>query len=127
MIAEGKKDDTGKLRYDLLDPDFMAEMAKNMTVGANRYGDRNWEAGMKWGRIFRALLSHAWRFWRGEIYDEDGWHHMAAVAFCAQALFIYSTRKIGEDDRAIWNRKADRNEPADGPLSEGGAQAPGRG
>ena len=56
---------------------------------------------MKWGRVFAAMLRHAWAFWRGESHDPvDGQHHLASVAWCAAALYEYERRKIGEDDRA---------------------------
>jgi len=97
---EGVKFDGGKARYDLIPPDSLHELAKLYTMGAEKYGDRNWEKGMKWGRIFRAMMGHGWAFWRGERFDpDDGQHHLASVAWCALALMSYDMREIGEDDR----------------------------
>lgn len=63
-------------------------------------GERNWERGMKWGRVFGSLMRHCWAFWRGETYDEDtGSHHMIAAMWNCAALFTYDEREIGEDDR----------------------------
>jgi len=96
----GVKYDEGKARYDLIPGDSLHELAKLYTMGAAKYGDRNWEKGMKWGRIFRAMVGHAWSFWRGERFDpDDGQHHLASVAWCALALMSYDMREIGDDDR----------------------------
>lgn len=98
----GVKNDAGQPRYDLFPPEAIMALAELYETGARKYDDRNWEKGMRWGRIFRALMSHAWKFWRGETYDPvDGQHHMIAVAWNAIALFTYDIRKIGQDDRAI--------------------------
>lgn len=96
----GIKHDSGKLRYDLIPLVPLDELARAYTVGAAKYGDRNYLGGMRWGRVFRALLSHAWAWWRGEIYDkDDGQHHLASVAWCAFTLIEYETARIGDDDR----------------------------
>lgn len=104
-MSEGRKDDGGKLRYDLIPADALDELARVYTIGANKYADRNWERGMKWGRIFGALMRHSWAFWRGERSDPtDGQHHMASVAWCALALLAFDMRAAGEDDREITER-----------------------
>lgn len=98
--AQGRKDDTGKLRYDLIPPNPLAELARVYTIGANKYDDRNWEKGIKWGRIFGAMMRHAWAYWRGERDDpKDGQHHLASVAWCAFALMEYEKTHPEMDDR----------------------------
>lgn len=100
--TEGLRFDAGKPRYDLLPPEAMDALAMHFAVGARKYADRNWEKGMSWGRCFASLMRHAWKWARGEEYDEEtGSHHMICVAWNAFALFIYFTRGIGTDDRAI--------------------------
>ncbi len=96
----GRKDDAGKARYDLIPADALEEVARVYTMGAEKYGDRNWERGMKRGRIFAAMMRHAWAWWRGEIHDPvDGQHHLASVVWCGLSLIAYDLRGIGEDDR----------------------------
>ncbi len=96
----GKRYDAGKLRWDLVPPEF-EEVVRVYTVGAQKYADRNWEKGMSWGRCFGSLCRHTWAFWRGEDYDkETGCHHMAMAAWNAIALLTYSLRKVGVDDRS---------------------------
>lgn len=97
-----RKDDQAKARYDLIPPDALDELARVFTTGAAKYGDRNWEGGLVFGRVFAALMRHAWAFWRGEDRDhEDGQHHLASVAWCALVLIAYQNRGLGHlDDRA---------------------------
>lgn len=92
--------DAGKLRYDLIPPDALRELARVYTVGAQKYGDRNWEKGMSWGRAFGSLMRHLWDwFWGVEADDEDGLHPLAHGAFRVFQLLAYSLRGIGTDDR----------------------------
>lgn len=102
-MSEGRKDDGGKLRFDLLPPDALIELARVYTAGANNpsYGPRNWETGITYGRIFAALQRHSWAFWQGEENDlDDGLPHMAHAAWNCLTLLAYSLRGMGAfDDR----------------------------
>ena len=83
----GRKNDQGKARYDLIPPDSLEALAELYALGANKYGDRNWEEGVEFGRVFSAMMRHAWAWRKGEKCDsEDGQHHLASVAWCAFAL-----------------------------------------
>lgn len=97
----GLRYDTGKLRWDLLPPDAMEELVRIYTRGAEKYSDRNWEKGMRWGRCVRALKSHLNKWERGTTFDEEltDCRHLAMVAWNALALLTYELRGIGEDDR----------------------------
>ena len=65
-------------------------------------GDRNWEKGMKWGRVYGALMRHLWAWWRGEKADpETGMSHLWHAGCCIAFLITYEQRGIGEDDRNI--------------------------
>ena len=97
---EGVKNDDGRPRYDLIPAMPMERVAEVYAIGANKYGDRNWEKGMAFGRLFRAMLSHAWKWWRGEKFDkEDGQHHLASVVFCALGLMQLEETHPEKDDR----------------------------
>ena len=93
--------DQGKLRYDLLPAHAMNELALAATVGANKHGERDWERrpGLRWSMFFGAIMRHAWSWWKGEIRDRDGQHHLAAVAFSALALIEYEHTNNGTDNR----------------------------
>jgi hypothetical protein len=99
-VEAGVKFDEGKIRYDLIPPEALEGLAWILTFGATKYGDRNWEKGMNWGRPFAALMRHMWAWWRGEEKDtETGkshlWHAITNIAF----LITYEQRKTGKDDR----------------------------
>ena len=95
-----RKADVGKLRYDLLPPDAIREVARVYTIGARKYADRNWEKGMEYSRLIGALKRHLNAWEAGEEYDPtDGQHHLASVAWCALGLLAYCLRRIGTDDR----------------------------
>lgn len=106
-MSEGRKDDGGKLRMDLLSPEAIRGIAEVLTYGAAKYEDRNWEAGIKWSRVYSALLRHlvdAW--WAGEDFDEEsGLHHLDHAACCLHFLQTYRHTRPGYDDRPIYSKK----------------------
>lgn len=98
---EGRKDDDDKARYDLLPPDALYEVVRVYTFGAGKYGDRNWETGIKWGRVFAAICRHLFSWWGGERCDhETGISHLAHAAWGCLTLQAYILRGMEEfDDR----------------------------
>lgn len=99
-LASGVKDDTGKLPYHLLGPEFLAGIASVLQFGAIKYAPRNWEKGMDWSRPFSALMRHMWAWWAGEKNDpETGISHLYHAACCLMFLACYEERAIGADDR----------------------------
>lgn len=96
----------GKPQYEQIPPEALEALAWHYTqsggprTGPAKYPMRNWERGMAWLKCFGCIMRHSWKWMRGEDFDaETGSHHMIAVAWNAFALFTYSVRKIGEDDR----------------------------
>jgi len=99
-MSEGIKDDNGKTRLDLLPPELMVAVGDILTSGAEKYGNRNWERGMDWGRVYAALLRHLFAWWGGEASDpETGKSHLHHVGCCVAFLIAYEARGIGKDDR----------------------------
>lgn len=98
----GRKDDAGKARHDLIPPELPDAVAQVLAFGASKYGERNWERGMHWGRPFAALMRHMWSWWRGERYDhETGMPHLWHAACCIAFLIAYENRNVGIDDRPV--------------------------
>lgn len=96
----GTKFDDGKERYDLIPPWALNELVKVYTYGTIKYDDNNWWKGMTWGKLFAALMRHAWKWWRGEkLDDESGLHHLAHAAWQCFALMEYERNNVGQDDR----------------------------
>lgn len=107
----GYKLDTGKPRWDLYPFDAAEEVTRVLTWaidkqarGSKAYPERNWEQGMTWGRCFRALISHCYKWWfaklRGDggLDEESGLSHMAHAACTALFLLAYELRKMEKDD-----------------------------
>jgi len=100
MEGKGKKDDADKPRYDLFPCAPLEALAKLYAMGAKKYGDRNWENGLRWGRVYRAMIGHAVKWWQGEKYDPvDFQHHLSSVVWGAFALMEYENTHPELDDR----------------------------
>jgi len=89
-ISNGLKYDNGKIRYDLLAPEFAEGVAKVLVMGANKYGDNNWQGlDDATNRYYAACMRHiaAWR--KGEMVDdESGLHHLFHAA-CNLYFLLY--------------------------------------
>ena len=96
----GVKHDAGKPRLDLIPFDALNDIGLVLDYGAKKYGERNWEKGMSWGRCFGALLRHLGAYWAGEDLDpETRLPHLAHAGCCLLFLSAYRVRKAGTDDR----------------------------
>ncbi len=85
---------------DLVPPELLTAVAPILAFGAEKYGERNWEKGMKWSRVFGALMRHMWAWWGGQNVDEEtGKSHLWHAGCCIAFLIAYEQRKTGEDDR----------------------------
>lgn len=111
-MSGGRKDDAAKVRLDLVPSELIFAVGDILTFGAKKYADRNWEQGMKWGRVFGALMRHLWSWWGGkgpttksflfnDIDDETERSHLWHAACCIAFLITYEERGVGEDDRAV--------------------------
>lgn len=91
----------GKLaRFDLIPPEATWALAEHYGKGCQKYADRNWERGYKWGLSIAALQRHIHQWLQGESYDtETGSHHLIAAAWHCFALFVFEVRGLGSDDR----------------------------
>lgn len=97
---EGRKDDQGKTRIELIPPSLVFAVGDILTFGAKKYADRNWEQGIKWSRVFGGLMRHMWSWWRGENLDpETGKSHLWHAACCLAFLIEYETTHPELDDR----------------------------
>lgn len=108
--TEGRKDDSGKIRLELIPPELVFAVGTVLTFGAEKYGDRNWERGMSWSRVFGALMRHMWCWWGGkgpttrnfafgDLDDETELSHLWHAACCVTFLLTYEQRSTGVDDR----------------------------
>lgn len=97
---EGVKHDSDKLPMDLIPPEVLEELAKVLQFGAGKYGAYNWAKGMKWSRVFAALMRHMWAWWAGTKQDEETkLSHLSHALACLSFLIAYERRGTGTDDR----------------------------
>lgn len=85
-MAGGRKDDDGKLRYDLNPVSAEYALASVLTFGARKYGDNNWREGIAYSRLIAASKRHFEKWRAGETYDEESglphlWHLLTDIAF----------------------------------------------
>lgn len=103
----GVKHDKGKDPWDLLPWDAVRGIVKVLAFGAIEYDSRNWEQGMRWGRVHAALNRHITSWWQdGEKYDKlSKLPHLWHAGCCIMFLIAYELRGVGEDDRPILTRE----------------------
>lgn len=91
----------GKVRYDLIAPWALEQLAKVYTYGTVKYYDDNWWKGLKWRKdVYGCITRHIAKWLRGEKNDdESGLHHLAHAAWNCFALMEYERNRIGTDDR----------------------------
>ena len=63
--------DMGKLRYDLIPPDFLEFLARVFGYGAEKYDDNNWMKGLNQSETYACHMRHMQKWWAGENLDED--------------------------------------------------------
>jgi len=80
-----RSDETGKGRFDLIEPAMLTRLAKHYENGATKYADRNWEKGQPCSRMISAALRHINKYVAGET-DED---HLAAAIWNLAAVMRF--------------------------------------
>lgn len=90
----GVKYDDSKVRFDLMPVEAEVAVARVLTKGASKYKDRNWEQGLRYGRVYAAARRHMGEFWNGNAYDEETGEHVLAHAICMLTfLLAYELRR----------------------------------
>jgi hypothetical protein len=94
------KKDSDKPRFDLVDQEWLEEVAKAMTNGARKYDDHNWRKGFKFSRLIAAAFRHLNALAKGENDDpETGLSHAAHLACCSMFVYWHILHKPDLDDR----------------------------
>lgn len=111
---KGLRLNKGKIRYDLLEPFAIQEVAKVFTKGAEKYAENNWLQGMKWSKMRASLGRHLAAYDACEDFDYDptcadcvagtcsnhtGLYHIAQVAWNALGILSYYRHYPQGDDR----------------------------
>lgn len=113
-MSEGLRYDKGKIRYDLIEPFAMEQLAKVFTKGAEKYDANNWLKGMQWSKMRASLGRHLSAYDKCEDFDFDptcpeciagncvnhtGLYHIAQVAWNALGILSYYKHFPQGDDR----------------------------
>ena len=105
--VSGTKHDGGKPPYHLLPISPLKDIVGVLKFGADKYGERNWEKGIHWSRVYRAAIGHLMSWWEGEQKDrESGQNHLAHAACNVLFLLEYLQTCPDLDDRPV---KADKS------------------
>lgn len=97
-LKEGTKNDAGKLRLDLIPPEFEKGLAEVLTYGAKKYEPKNWEKGIKYSRVYASLRRHLLSWLMGEDIDpESGLPNLFLATFNLMALSTYEVRGMDKD------------------------------
>jgi hypothetical protein len=80
-MSEAIKFDEDKPRMDLVPWDAVMEVARVLALGSVKYGDRNWEHGFQYSRLYGAVFRHMALAASGESADpETGRLHLSHAA-----------------------------------------------
>lgn len=99
FVVEGIKHDQEKPRVGLVPVEAILAVSNVLTAGAKVYGDRNWELGISYERVYNATMRHLLAWWNGEDVDPDSgmshlWHALTNLCF----LVTYVERNMNSFD-----------------------------
>lgn len=88
------------IRYDILDPDFLEDLAKIADYGAKKYGDLNWQLSRLTtdkGPV-NHMYKHLGSYRKNEPYDHEELGtqrslHLAAIAFNAMMEYYWAKKE----------------------------------
>lgn len=96
----GIKHDNGKPKLHLIPKEAMEMMAQALEYGANKYGKRNFEAGIAYTRLLDAALRHLYKWAHKEDFDEESGLNHISHAMSNLAMLAYMIKnKPDMDDR----------------------------
>jgi hypothetical protein len=95
------KNDTGKARFDLIEPLFLQGLADVLTHGAAKYTPDNWRRCKEpVARYYSALQRHLNAYAMGESIDEEsGFNHLYHAACCLMFLAWFEEAQEPDDIR----------------------------
>lgn len=101
---QGIRHDQGKLRMDLVPPEFIKAVATILTFGieVEGYSPENWRKGLAFSRVTGSLKRHLNSHDLGELIDETSgyphlWHAACNIAFLIGYEFEYDKYKDFND------------------------------
>lgn len=91
-MEEGRKDDSEKVRMDLLSSSWLEGTSRVLTFGAKKYAAHNWRQGIANSRLIGAALRHIIAFNGGEDNDPETnllhlYHASCCLMFASELHF----------------------------------------
>ena len=104
ILESGSKEETPeKNPWQLAPWDALVCIVKVLAFGVPKYGARNWEKGIQYGKIYRAAIEHLTKWWMrvdGGIDPESGYSHLWHAGCNVMFLIAYEIRGMTHlDDR----------------------------
>ena len=98
--VQGVKNDSEKIRVDLVPTLSVIAAARAFTFGARKYSPWNWLKGLEWLRLYGAVLRHMLAWFMGERQDpESGLHPLDHALASLMMLQVHDELQLGKDDR----------------------------
>jgi len=94
---DSKDNQFSKPMFELIDPDFLKDVAKVLTFGANKYGLFNWQNAKQkeLHHLTGAIYRHLNEYQTGEIFDKESkLQHMAHISVNAMFLHWFFNNKV---------------------------------
>lgn len=99
-VGDGLRYNSGKLRYELLDPFAIEGLVTVLTSGAQEYAPHNWQKGMSWESVLASLKRHIAEWEKGEDLDKkSGLPHVDHIQANAHFLSAFRVKFPEGDDR----------------------------
>lgn len=119
------KHDYGKIQLDLISPEFIEDLGKVLTFGANKYSAESWKTVPDAeNRYYAALLRHIMAYRKGEDMDEEsGLSHLAHASACL--MFITHFEKERKNGRIRKHSRRASKDMLIGGLSDGTSRSQG--
>ena len=93
--TNSNKDDVGKPRVDLIEPDFILGLGEVLAFGAEKYSDAGWkDIENKHDREYASAMRHLLKWRKGEQKDEEsGKNHLLHAAYNLMVLYYDDLQK----------------------------------
>ena len=94
LFSSGAQRDALSVRFDLIPPCALKELAKIYDEGAKKYGTSNWKKGIPYSNIFNHMLNHINLFMAGDRTEA----HIAKAMWACAAILWYEENMEGLND-----------------------------
>lgn len=98
MENEATRHNQGKIRVGLVTPQYIENTAEALTMGANKYGARNWMKGLTVSSILDSLNRHLLEYEKGiDIDPESGLSHLSHIGANLMMLMHFTGNEKWDD------------------------------